>query len=205
MIIADKFVWLHFPKCAGSEIEGILRKNFGGKKGIAFDKIDYKNVVWHQNIDDRERTEPSFKLGGRDVISAIRRLPYWLLSRIYFEKARSPDVVVTREMFLQGRFFEAPRLALPADHYVRKYTSRPVAHWIRTESLAEDFRRVFGQYLDLDQVDLESAFVQKNRNPMRYISDLAFYFRPEELEGLYNANPRWRDLETELYGDILRL
>jgi hypothetical protein len=205
MIIGEKFVWLHFPKCAGSEIEGILRKNYGGQKGIEFDKIDYKNVVWHQNIDDRERTEASFKLGERDVISAIRRLPYWLLSRIHFEKARSPEAVVTREMFLEGRFYEAPRLALSADHYVRKYTSRPVAHWIRTEFLAEDFRRVFGQYLNLDHINLESAFVQKNRNPLRYVADLAFYFKPEELQGLYNANPRWRDLEMELYGDILRL
>ncbi len=205
MIIGERFVWLHFPKCAGTEIENILRRHFNEDKNFHFDEIDPRNVIWHQNIDERKRLDPGFDISGRDVICAFRRLPHWLLSRVHFEKGRNPEIVVTREMFVRGQFFENANLVIAADYYAKKYTTVPVNRWIRTEHARSDFEAVFSEYLDLSNINLDKEMQKKNANRFGYINDIEFYFTSGELKNLYDMNPVWRDLEREVYGDILSI
>src|SRR5512138_3887860 len=103
MIISPDFVWLHFPKCAGSAVEGALRILLAGRAGLSFDPIDPSNVIWHHNVAERENYDRSFSLGERRVLCGFRRLPTWLLSRVHFEASRGPHHrTVTRKMLLQG-------------------------------------------------------------------------------------------------------
>lgn len=208
MIIGERFVWLHFPKCAGTEVEAILRELLKNDKRVMFDDLDPKSnkVIWHQNIAQREAMDPTFILGERDVICNFRRLPYWLLSRIHYEKARSPHIVVTRDMFLiKGQFLGRDSVISSADQVAKKYSSRPVKHWLRTENLETDFIAVFSKYIDLDSLDVKNRFRRKNKGVLRYIQDLEFYFKPHELEKLYFYNPLWASIERSIYGDILTL
>jgi hypothetical protein len=202
MIVGKDFIWLHFPKCAGTETEQILRRNFAGDHNIAFDAIDPERVIWHHSIPIRKQYDPTFDVRGRAVICNIRRLPNWLLSRVHDEKVRSPHLVVTREMFARGRFFRLNGQVLSADDLMNRYTAYPVTHWIRTENFPADFLAVFSKYLPLSGIDPASEFKQANTNKMDYIRDVEFYFTRDELALLYRANPVWADMERKVYGTL---
>ena len=202
MIIGKQFIWLHFPKCAGSFTEQLLRKHFGDDPDIAFDPIDPERVIWHQKISRRE-LETGTDLSGRAVICNFRRLPSWLSSRVAFEEVRSGKVVPA-EMVAEGRFFESNGAISTADDYLRRYTERKVSHWIRTEFIREDFYRAFSGYLDTGSVVDPSEFSAKV-NSTHWNRRVCELFEVEGLERLYHANPYWADPEKELYGNILTL
>ena len=146
MIVGREFIWLHFPKTAGTETEAILRRNFESDSSVVFDAIDPANVIWHHSIPLRQKHDPSFEVGGRKIISNIRRLPNWLLSRVHAGKFSLPHMVFTREMFVKGRFFRYDGEIVSADDIMRRYTTHPVTHWIRAENFLEDFKAAFGPY-----------------------------------------------------------
>jgi hypothetical protein len=141
------------------------------------------------------------------VISSFRRLPYWMLSRVHYEASRPPYYAVSRAMLLRGEFFHQNGQVGRADDYARHYGEAEVARWIRMEHLAEDFERQFG---DLLGSQVTRAAVRKlrrvvNGTRLNYVRSLGFYFTPQELAALYDANPAWAARERELYGDVLRL
>ena len=205
MIYGNNFIWLHFPKCAGVTIEKLISKHFSQRQDIVFDDQDPSNVIWHHNLKQRLAYDSTFIVDGKDVICCFRRLPYWLLSRIHFEKSRSTNFVVTRDMFLKGYFFEKNGAMNNANNYAIKYSER-VDHWIRVENLKTDFINTFSKFLDLSNIDIENEITKKrNLNKFNYIKDLNFYFSPDDLEKLYQNNEKWARLETKIYGDILKL
>ncbi len=195
LIIAKDWVWLHFPKCAGTKTEHLLMENFSGLDDIHFDPINQKNVIWHHGIQERETYDPDFSLGDRKVICAIRRLPDWLLSRVHFEAARPPHRIPTREMFAAGRFYEITGFNNSADAVVRKFSRPRVDHWLRAEHLAKDLQAFFGPDFRVDDRKL-------NSNRFSYIRDWNFWFTPDELQRLYAENPVWAAIEEKLYGSL---
>lgn len=206
MIIGRDFVWLHFPKCAGSELEGVVRSLTGKLHlDLQLDQINGADAHWHDTIRKREQRDSSFRLANRAVLCNIRRLPYWILSRVHFEKLRSPELIVTREMLLDGRFVEVTGHVNSADRSLSLYNSPEVTEWLRTETLEDDFKLVFGRYLDLSHIDVHSAFCFRNKSKLLYIQDLAFWFSKGELARLYESCPKWADIERRVYGDILTL
>lgn len=202
MIVGPDFVWLHFPKCAGTHVERVLRSTFGAEPSLRFDPIDPANVIWHQNVDQREAT--GVDLSGRDILCGFRRLPSWVLSRIHYERSRSSHPFPTRDRYTRGRFYEEDGAEGWAEDYVRKYTSRPVARWIRVEHLREDFVAAFSPYLDVERFALRWR-LRRRANATTYPRDLAAWFTPAELAELYETCPTWRDLERTLYGDLVTL
>ena len=203
MIIGPDFLWLHFPKCAGTLVEKILRVAFGDDPTLEFDPLDPRHVIWHQDVDERQAATGR-ELGRKHVICCFRRLPHWVLSRINFEKHRSPHLPFSRAMYTQGRFYEQNGAESTAEGYVRKYSSRTVSHWIRVEFLREDFVAAFSPYLDVTRLDLDGAFGRRV-NETDYHRDLGAWFSPNELAALYDSCPTWRDLEVSLYGDLVTL
>ena len=202
MVIGENFIWLHLPKCAGTETELVLRRHFEGKAGLAFDEGNPQKVIWHHSIAQRERLDPRFRANGRAVICNIRRLPAWLLSRVHAGKNWRPDLVVTREMLLAGRVFRRDGTMVSADDILGRYIVPPVTHWLRTEALAADFVSVFGQYLDVSGIDAAS-FAQRNMSEVAYIRDVPFWFTGAELAALYRANPAWAAVERAVYGSLI--
>jgi hypothetical protein len=206
MILGKDFTWLHVPKTAGTELEHFLRQNFGEDTSIEFDVIDPNQApIWHYSIYERKQIDSTFNPSGKSVIANIRRLPTWLFSRIYFEFDRSPNLVPTREMFRQGKFFNSEGMIRSADFVLQKYIGE-VDQWIRVEHLQQDCESILGKYLDFSNIDIAGGLTSfRNETISSYIRDVAFYFTPDELDALYACNPVWCKLEQELYGDIVHL
>lgn len=206
MIVSDTFIWVHFPKCAGHTVDQAIRSVTHGRSDIRFDQRT-EMASWHHSPEDRRKSDPSLTFADRRIISGFRRLPYWILSRVHYDASRSPYLTATRDMLLRGEFFERNGLVQRADAYAEHYSRSGVQRWIRTEHLAEDFERHFGDVLGSQ---LARAAVRKlrkvvNGSRLNYGRDLAYHFTPAELDGLYAANPVWAAIEREIYGDLLSL
>ena len=200
MIIGPEFAWLHFPKCAGTFTERLIRSIDDGTNGIKYDPIDPGNVIWHQNINERENLTGN-RLREKRIISNFRRLPFWVISRIQFEKNRS-GFEVSRDLYRMGCFLERTGSINLADRYLQKYGIPLVNHWIRVEHLKEDFSQVFSKFLSYDFNRYESFFDRKI-NASGWEGGVKDWFDYEDLVALYSSNPNWARLENRLYGNLL--
>lgn len=198
MIVHDDWIWMHFPKCAGTFIEQEIRSNYDKTEAV-FDRIDPNGeILWHHTIEQRRKHDPSFDTSGKRIICAIRRLPFWLLSRVHFERSRPPFLTTPRTLFQNGQFYENTGFIHKADDLLRSYTPVSVTDWLRQEELEQDMRKVFGSKFKVSQK-------RKNATKIDYIKDLEFWFTPSQLSNLYNQNPIWADLEAKLYGSIIEI
>ena len=208
MIVASDWIWMHVPKCGGSSTEGILRAAFKHDASVDFDLVGPGlPVIWHHNLAKRQAADPDFKVGDKNVVANIRRLPYWLLSRIHFEAQRSQAAgLVPRHLFVKGYYREAPgpnktpsrpRLA---DERITFYAAG-VTDWVRTEHLQADLTNVFG----LTAKNFPAKISRINIGKIDYVRELSFWFTARELRELYKSNPIWAALEEEIYGNLLTL
>lgn len=200
MIIGEKFVWLHFPKCAGTFTERLIKQYISKEQEIRFDNIDPENIIWHQNIIQRERLTGE-KLTNKDIICNFRRLPSWIISRTQYEKKMSGKNT-PKELYIRGLFYEGDGTITSADTYLEIYTSCKIDHWIRIENIEYDFFKHFAKYLSLKKEIYQYDFKQKY-NTSEWDGNIDSFFNNKELELLYNSCPKWADLELQLYGNIL--
>ena len=206
MIYSEKFVWLHFPKCAGVKVENLFRTYYSSEDQVFQDIVDPTVdplATWHDSISDREMRESSFRLGERTVIASFRKLPTWLESRYSFEVNRSPQLHHRPETLLEGKFLEPDGFLNHADFYVKKYISESLLklnriRFIRTEHFETDFKRVFGEYLDVTRIpDWEfrkRLNVSNNVVPERIRTQL---FRSQQR--VYENCPYWKMVEDVAY------
>lgn len=199
MIIGPDFVWLHFPKCAGVAVQAALRKIYSGRKDIQFDDITKPEVVWHQDVTQRLKYDPSSDLLNKKIICCIRRLPDWLLSRVHFEASRPPHHIATRELIESGRFVEIDGTPNHADLYARMYSYPRVDKWIRVENLADDL----ADALNLKSKSIKAAMKKENENGFNYMKNPEFWFTRQQLDRLYGACPNWAEIERKVYGGLL--
>ena len=82
MIIGESFIWLHFPKAAGTTTEAVLLQNFGNDPSLVFDETGRGVPIWHETIRERERRTGD-SLEGRDLVANIRRLPAYVVSKVH--------------------------------------------------------------------------------------------------------------------------
>ena len=130
MIVSDKFVWLHFPKCAGHAVEQALRSVLRSAPDVAFDRPGDDSINWHDTLEDRRRRDPGLALHERTVICGFRRLPHWMLSRVHYEASRPPYHCVTRAMLCRGEFFHQNGQVGKADAYIKHYGASKVDRWM---------------------------------------------------------------------------
>ncbi|QIL89860.1 hypothetical protein GNX18_08925 [Microbulbifer sp. SH-1] len=208
MIYSDKFVWLHFPKNAGTKVEKIFSEYFSDRKDIFQDSIDGddSNSFWHDAIFDRERRDSSFSVGDREVVICVRRLRTWLVSRYNYEKKRSPSIPHDYSNLLTGRFFESNGYLNHADYYVEKYFSgvkdrAEKISFIRIENFAEDFRRVFGSYMDVDVIP-DDVLCSRDNKSYNSIPDDFLTEMKLGMPKLYEHCPKWKELEMLAYGGV---
>ena len=194
MIVGPDWIWLHVPKCGGTAVEQVLRKAFRRRRDVVFDRVGRRSpVIWHHSLRRRREFDPDFDPSGKRVIGCIRRLPSWLLSRVHFEAERS-KLIPTREQFLRGEFYESTGYLSKADRMIREFDPPRVDHWIRVEHMVEDLSESFGLKL--------RSIPRVNEGKMPFIKDISLWFTPEELRGLYAANPIWAALERQVYGSL---
>src|SRR5688572_12334030 len=111
MVTDARFVWLHFPKCAGTETTQALQK-IGG-----YVRAKETGEVRHDTVPARAARDPSFSLGDRPIIANFRRLPYWMLSRVHYEYERSGHAP-TRKMMVGGWYRHLDGSKHFADHAI---------------------------------------------------------------------------------------
>ena len=75
------------------------------------------------------------------------------------------------------------------------YELDSIYHWIRTECLLNDFRRVMSAYIDVSQLD--AGFVSNQGAYQQKIQ-----FSRNELTKIYNSCSRWAELEEKVYGNL---
>jgi hypothetical protein len=206
VIVGRSFVWMHFPKTGGHTVAAAIRDAARGREALVFDRPGADDHRWHDSVSDRARAERSFDPAGKLVISGVRRLPWWVLSRVHYEAARPPHRCATREMICRGQYFEQDGSVNHADAHVARLGDHPIDRWVRLEHLAEDFVAHFEGLLG-PRVRRAARKLKKVVNPtaLDYVKSLDFYFTSAELEALYAANPRWAAMEARVYGDLLRL
>ena len=207
MIYTKEFVWLHFPKCAGTKVEQLFKKYFYKREGLFQDAVGLANdpsIAWHDSIADREARDPGFSLGTRTVICSFRKLPFWLESRYNFEAQRSPDLSHRPDLLLEGKFLEADGFENHADNYVKKYLPQHIlesgnVRFLRTEFFESDFKSIFGDFLDISQI-LDGEFKRKVNASKRCVPANVreqLYGAPEKI---YKNCPYWRVVDGMVYG-----
>jgi len=206
VIVGRSFVWMHFPKTGGHTVAEAIRHAARGREDVVFDRAGADDHRWHDSVSDRAAGERSFDPKGKVVISGVRRLPWWILSRVHYEASRPPYRCATREMICRGEYYEQGGQVNHADAHVARLGSHPIDRWVRLEHLAEDFVEQFEGLLG-PRVRSAAHRLKRVVNPttVDYVKSLGFYFTATELDGLYAANPRWAAMERQVYGDILRL
>lgn len=206
MIYNADFVWLHFPKCAGTTIEKLFANYFSDLPDIVQDPVTNKPdsaINWHDSVKQREEKDPDFRLEDQKVICCFRRLPDWLESRYLFEAARSPQLDHDPRTLARARFLEHNGYLNNADYYARTYlpeelVTRGQVEIIRLEHFRKDFRKVFGRYLDVSRIP--DAALSTRHNPSRKSdSNPARAVIKTHRDAIYPHAPYWARLESRFY------
>ncbi len=209
MIYNQDFIWLHFPKCAGTKVADIFRKYFSKTEGLIQDPVGAKadpTIAWHDAVSDRRARDPGFDPGEKTIVISFRRLLPWLISRYSFEVQRSPYLDHNPELLLEGKFFEANGRQSHADHYIRKYLPEPVlksgrVQFIRTEYFESDFKNVFGAYLDISKIP-DKQYTIKVNTSKNYLPPDSMFFLQRQKHTIYDNCPLWRAVEEMAYGQV---
>lgn len=205
MIVHKKFIWLHFPKCAGTKIERLFSKYLSHLPELEQDVIDPAGsfASWHDSIAARKARNPNFKPKDRIIICSFRQLPSWIESRYSFEKTRNPELPHNPNDLLTGHFLEANGYRSHADYYPKKYLPESLlenhaVRFLRTEFFEYDFKSIFGDFLDLSNIP-ESEYQSKENCSVKNI--------PEGIKealnndsSIYKHCPYWKKIEDLAYG-----
>lgn len=196
MIIHPDFIWLHFPKCAGSKVHTLFARYFSDVPGLVMDPTDTDDARWHDSIAQR-----GVDIAGRTVVSGFRRLPVWLQSRFSYERTRSPHLIHSLELLHTAQFREADGSIGHADLYCRHWLppeliERERVQLLRLEDFPGDFQRIFGQWLPVDRIP--DAELRLAENTSAEAHDVA-----EEIarhwDGVYDQCPHWQAVEWRAF------
>lgn len=206
MIYNDKFIWLHFPKCAGTKVENIFEKYFENVIGLHADPVGLKKdpaVEWHDSISDREKKNLNFTLGNRDIILPVRHLSSWLVSRFCYEVKRSPNLKHDKMKLLQAKFLEVDGYENSADFYMKKFLPENLlatnrVRFLRTEFFEKDFKTIFSDYLDISSIpenEYKSGVnVSEKCLPLEFIEEL-------KAVNFQTIAPYWSKIESMAYNE----
>lgn len=206
MIYSEDFVWLHFPKCAGTKIESIFRTYYSSNRKFFQDTVDPRidpSGTWHDSITEREKRDSSFTLGNRTIICSFRKLPYWLESRYSFEVQRSPGLNHRPERLLEGKFLEPDGLEIHADFYAQKYVPDHILtssrlRFVRTEHFESDFKSIFGEFLDVEIIP-GWEFSKRINISQSAVPDKIKEQLLQQHQEVYAKCPYWKKVEDIAY------
>jgi hypothetical protein len=209
MIYSNDFIWLHFPKCAGTTIAYLFSRYFSSQKNLSQDPVGARldpTVAWHDSISERMKRDPKFKSDERVIIVPFRKLSSWIVSRYNFEVERSPNLNHCAELLLEGKFLEANGKTGHADNYVKKYLPASLLHsskikFLRTEYFKSDFQRIFGQYLDISVIP-EREFKKRRNSSANHVPGNVLKRLKNNKQLVYDSCPYWRSIEDIAYNQL---
>ena len=213
MIITDRFIFWHLPKCAGTTTRNILSTVF--KNEIILDSSREPGMVFHQQDIPQQFTNDK----ERDWIINFRRLPAFLLSKtnhtyremIYNFNERM-DPTKCKELYVEGYTYQRER-EITADEVLEPYQyifDNPNTKIIRQEHYKDDLIKVLKEY----DYDLPYTLATETLGDAQYISRLLKHGQGKEMKLLKKidlnkdqsikirqTNPNWSKLERKVYHD----
>ena len=137
-------------------------------------------------------------LSGRELVLSVRRLPSFVLSQFQHRLVDGREAVLPTPEQMADDYM--------GDFYLRLYTDEgrlPIAHWLRSECIREDLLAFLARHHELDAQQLERVRNMATKPSLNYPHDVFAYFQSADLERLYRTNPRWAEMERQVYGDLL--
>ena len=207
MIYNDEFVWLHFPKCAGTKVEQLFSTYFSEEVGLFQDPVGLKNdptVAWHDSISRRKKRDPKFDLGERTVICSFRKLPSWLVSRYNYGRKVDPNLPVHHELLLEGKFLRGNGQEAHADSLVKNFLPEAIlksgkVRFVRTEFFESDFKTIFGDYLDISKIP-DWEYKENVNTSKSFLPDKIKEQVHDSKRKIYEKCPKWQLIEKIAYG-----
>jgi hypothetical protein len=80
-----------------------------------------------------------------------------------------------------------------------------IDRWLRMEHIGHDFLDFISAYADVGEERRAAALAVPMVNSHDYDHDLTSWFTADQIDRMYERNPRWAALERQVYGDQLRL
>ena len=206
MIVSDDFIWLHFPKCAGTRIESIFRKYYSDDKRIRQDPVGLDvdpTIAWHDSIRKRMKKDTGFSVAGRTIICSFRRLPSWLISRYNFEVQRSPRLNHDPLRLFEGKFLKQNGTIQHADTIIDRYLTELIEEdqmikYLRVENFREDFFNIFGQFVDISRIPEEEFSLLENKSGNLIGSEILRRLFLQ-VDTIYTNCPKWKAIEDVAY------
>lgn len=121
--------------------------------------------------------------------------------------SRSPQLRHNPELLLSGKFHLRNGEIGHADNAIRRWIpaelrqTHPYLSYLRTEDFANDFKTVFGRFLDISKIsraELEERVNISNPTSSYNVDALI----AENLDSIYKASPLWFELEMAVYGAL---
>jgi hypothetical protein len=194
MVIADRFAWGHLPKAAGNTTLSLFQV--------------FPEVIRYADPEDGHLkhtlfSERSAEVAGKELALNIRRLPSWMLSYWIFRSRHGihPDYVPEP---MSSPY--AMSTSNVADAHLTPFIDsggRRIEHWIRTEHLIDDFLAFISAFADLTPEKRARVASASKRNDQVYERELSHWFTSDHILAMYRANPLWRRVELEVYGDTV--
>jgi hypothetical protein len=224
MIITDRFIFWHLPKCAGTTTRNILSTVF--KNEIISDSSREPGMVFHRQDIPQQFTNDK----ERDWIINFRRLPAFLLSKTnhtYREMLHNSNKIIDparcKEVYLEGYTYQRER-EITADEVLEPYQyifDNPNTKIIRQEHYKDDLIKVLKEYdydlpYTLAIAEPESGYqgLTETLEDAQYISRLLKRGQGKEMKliqkidldkdqliKIRQTNPNWSNLERRLYHD----
>ena len=211
MIYSEDFIWLHFPKCAGTKIEHLAKNYLSDEPGLYQDPVGREldpSIKWHDSIASRQQRDPNFSVEGKTIICSFRKLPSWLESRYNFDHhdadKTNPNWPNIPELLLQGEFFWASGPKSHADKVCRYYLPAELMEtgkvkFLRMEFFKNDFQSIFSEFVDISKIP-DSEYEKRANKSTSYLPKDIKEKLYENTEGLHKKCPYWKRIEDIAYG-----
>jgi hypothetical protein len=195
LVIGERFAWAHLPKTGGMATAELFR---------VFPELIVHGDFEEDNSKHTLFSEREEMVRGKTLAMNLRRLPFWVLSRAQHVSRwgvypHYKPIPMANAAELAASDFPDDRLRLYADD--GRFT---IDRWIRMEHLVDDFLAFISEFTDVSQHRRDAVRAQPMVNAHDYDHDITSWFTADQIDQLYERNPKWAALERELYGSLYR-
>lgn len=193
MIITEKFVWIHLPKCAGNKTRMVLQQ-------ALWDRILYQSPIGKEHESSLPK---GFVLGDKEIVMNLRKIPSFLISKSnhHFTANRYGIPFSEQELLdlvKQGKTIQPPKRIMTADLVLNGFTkilnSGNKVTYIRQEFYQQDMQEFLSRF-KARPADLKSKHSLRRPNSLLSEDNLS----EEDIKKIYETNPNWSKLEKKIY------
>ncbi len=201
MIITDKFIFWHLPKCAGTTTRNIFNIVFG--EDVLYDSAN--GGLFHGSEVPKEFTEDK----ERDWIINFRKLPTFLLSKtnhtyrdMIYNFNKRIDIEEAKAAYMKGHTYQRER-EITGDEVIKQYMfifDNPKTKVIRQEHYRYDLLNVLSCYCDDIPMDrIQRLLTHGQGKEVKILQPIET--TEEELQAIYEENPLWTLNQKKYYYD----